>query len=210
MIPVVKNPKWLDWVRRLQAHAQDGLAYAKDPYDRERFEAVSRIAAEIAAEHTDEPADKIAGLFLSETGYATPKADVRACVFQGEEVLLVKETTDGLWSLPGGWIDAGESPSQAAARETKEETGWTVRPERLLAVYDRDRHEHPPRPFHVYKLFILCAPLEPGERKSFDTLDAGFFPVKELPPISMGRVTPRQIERMLELSRLPDAPADFD
>ena len=94
---------WLEWTRRLQAIAQSGLTYAKDPYDVERYEQVRRIAAEIAASHTEAPVDRIDDLFSGESGYATPKLDIRAVVLnEQEEVLLVREKQDGLWTLPGG------------------------------------------------------------------------------------------------------------
>ncbi len=136
---------WLEWTRRLQAVAQSGLAYAKDPYDVERYEQVRKIAAEIAASHTKAPVDRIDDLFSREFGYATPKLDIRAVVLNDQgEVLLVREKEDGLWTLPGGWVDVGESPSEAVEREVREESGYEVRAVRLLALWDRDKHGPPP------------------------------------------------------------------
>ncbi|MDQ3910389.1 MAG: NUDIX hydrolase [Actinomycetota bacterium] len=192
--------KWLDWVRRLQAIAQSGLTYAKDSYDLERYEQVRRVAAEIAAHHSEATIDHIEGLFSEESGYATPKLDIRAVVLDEKgAVLLVKEKEDGLWTLPGGWVDVGESPSEAVEREVKEESGYEVRAVRLLALWDRDKHPHPPLPFHVYKLYFECELLG-GEplAASTETEGVGFFRIDALPEMSLGRVTPRQIERLLE------------
>src|SRR5215204_2232960 len=169
---------WLEWTRRLQAIAQSGLTYAKDPYDVERYEQVRRIAAEIAASRSGTRADSIEALFSEGSGYATPKLDIRAVVLNEEEkVLLVREREDGLWTLPGGWVDVGESPSESVRREVKEESGYEVRAVRLLALWDRDKHPHPPMPFHVYKLFFLCELLGGNALTgSTETTGVGFFP----------------------------------
>ena len=59
--------------------------------------------------------------------------------------------------MPGGWADVGDAPSVAAIREVKEESGYDVEVKKLAAVYDRDKHGHPPIPFHVYKLFFYAS-----------------------------------------------------
>jgi ADP-ribose pyrophosphatase YjhB (NUDIX family) len=207
--------EWLDWVRRLQAIAQSGLTYAKDPYDVERYEQIRRIAAEIAASAPEQPsgatADRIDALFSGESGYATPKLDIRAVLLDEKEVLLVKEKEDGLWTLPGGWVDVGESPSEAVEREVKEESGYEVRAVRLLALWDRDKHPHPPMPFHVYKLYFQCELLGGDPlTTSTETEGVGFFSTDALPELSLGRVTPQQIERLIELAADSEGSAAFD
>src|SRR5271165_984119 len=113
----MQNPQWLEWARRLQAIAQIGIEYCKDPYDLQRYEEIRRLAAEIAANGAGLPDGKtLAELFKNELGYATPKIDIRTAVFDGDRLLLVREREDGLWTLPGGWADVGESPSLAAVR----------------------------------------------------------------------------------------------
>jgi ADP-ribose pyrophosphatase YjhB (NUDIX family) len=202
----------LDWVKRLQAIAQSGLTYAEDPYDVERYEQVRRIAAEMAASRSGASVDRIDDLFARESGYATPKLDIRAVIVDEEgAVLLVREKEDGLWTLPGGWVDVGESPSEALEREVKEESGYSVRAARLLALWDRDKHPHPPLPFHVYKLVFLCELLGGDPLKaSMETEGVGFFPKDALPELSLGRVTPGQIERLLERATDRGGPVEFD
>jgi ADP-ribose pyrophosphatase YjhB (NUDIX family) len=203
--------EWLSWVRRLQAIAQSGLAYAADPYDAERYGQVRAVAAEMAASRSDAPADRIEDLFAGEAGYATPKLDVRALVLDTEgSVLLVREKSDGLWTLPGGWVDVGDAPGEAAEREVEEESGYRVRAVRLLALWDRDRHPHPPLPFHVYKLCFLCEllggdPLTAGT----ETDGVGFFSADALPELSLGRITPRQVRHLIGLSE-EGGPTEFD
>jgi ADP-ribose pyrophosphatase YjhB (NUDIX family) len=202
---------WLDWVKQLQAIAQSGLTYAKDPYDVERYEQVRRIAAEIAASHSEGVTDHIDALFAAESGYATPKLDIRAVVLDEEEVLLVREKEDGLWTLPGGWVDVGESPSESVEREVKEESGYEVRAVRLLALWDRDKHPHPPIPFHVYKLYFQCE-LSGGSplAASTETEGVGFFSTDALPELSLSRVTPQQIKRLIELATDCEGSTAFD
>ncbi len=77
-------------------------------------------------------------------GYATPKVDVRGSVFRDDQILLVKERADGLWTLPGGWADVNESPREAVVREIMEESGYHTRANKLLAVWDRAKHQHTP------------------------------------------------------------------
>jgi ADP-ribose pyrophosphatase YjhB (NUDIX family) len=160
------------------------------------------------AAHSTGTLEEARDLLSLETGPATPKVDVRAAVFRDGRILLVKEP-DG-WSVPGGWADVGESASEAAARETLEESGYRVRPLRLLAAYDRDRRGHPPITYHVYKLVFLCEILEETPSLDVDTEGVGFFGVQELPELSVSRVTRAQISRFFEQHRDPDQPADFD
>lgn len=202
---------WLTCATRLQALAQDGLLYAQNPFDHERYMAIQQIAAEMMAAVSDLPVERIVGLFGEQAGYATPKVDVRGAVFRDDQVLLVQERSDGLWTLPGGWADPGDTPSVAVEREIREESGYEARAVRLLAVYDRATQGHqPPHPFSIYKLFFLCE-LTGGEAApSIETTGVGFWPVDRLPPLSVARVTARQIARLHELTVRPELPADFD
>jgi ADP-ribose pyrophosphatase YjhB (NUDIX family) len=168
------------------------------------------IAAEILASRSTGELEDARALLELETGPATPKVDVRAAVFDDDRILLVKEPEDGSWSPPGGWADVGETASEAAVREVHEESGYRVRPMRLISAYDRDRHEHPPIPYHVYKLVFLCEILGDAPSRRVDTEGAEFFGEHELPNLSLSRVTPAQIRRFFEHHRRPDLPADFD
>jgi ADP-ribose pyrophosphatase YjhB (NUDIX family) len=203
-------PQWLRWAQALQAIAQNGLAYSQDVYERERFTAVAGIAAEIFATHTQADARVLAGLFAGERGHATPKVDTRAAVFQDGKILLVRERADGLWTLPGGWVDVLESPREAVEREVWEESGYRTRAVKLLAVWDRMRHPHPPHAFHIYKLIFRCEVVGGAPAESIETDGVGFFSPDELPPLSLGRTLPAQITRLFEHYRDPNLPTDFD
>ena len=204
------EPQWLTWARQLQAHAQNGLTYSRDPYDLERFQALRELAAEIMARYTQVDPQMLIGMFERETGYATPKVDVRAAVFRDDRILLVREKSDGGWTLPGGWADTGQTPAENVAREVFEETGYHARAVKLLAVYDRSRHGHPPLAWYVYKLIFRCELLGGAAAESIETDGAGFFAAGELPPLSLTRVMPAQIARLFEHYRHPEWPADFD
>ncbi|MGI8588775.1 MAG: NUDIX hydrolase [Chloroflexia bacterium] len=213
------EPVWLGWARRLQVIAQNGLTYVQDLYDRERYEQIAELAAEILSAGADLDLASARGLFGAEIGHATPKVDVRGAVFRDGEILLVRERADGCWTLPGGWADPGESPGQATVREVYEESGYRTRAVRLLALYDRSLHAQGPHPFHIYKAFFHCevAGEEPDRSRSRQTSPShqetdgvGFFRPDALPQMSLGRVTPAQIARLLELYRNPAWPTDFD
>jgi ADP-ribose pyrophosphatase YjhB (NUDIX family) len=202
--------QWLGWTKRLQAIAQDGLTYSRDDYDLGRYEQLRELAAEMLAAHSTGTLEEARDLLVLETGPATPKVDVRAAVFDDDRILLVKEPDEAGWSVPGGWADVGESPSEAAARETLEESGYRVRPVRLLAAYDRDRHGHPSMAYHVYKLVYQCE-LVAGERLTeVDADGARFFREEEIPDLSITRITSPQISRFFEQHRDPSIPTDFD
>ena len=202
--------KWLDWVQRLQAIAQDGLTYTENPFDVERYKQLRELAAEIAAEHTNTPQPVIADLFEREEGYATPKLDCRAAVFRGDRILLVQEKADGLWTLPGGWIDVGESPSEAVAKEAREEAGYEVRPRKLIAVHDRRIHNRPPVIWHIYKLFFLCDLTGEAEKSELETDGVGFFAEDDLPPLSTGKTSPEQIALCYKHYRNRELPTEYD
>lgn len=205
------DPRWLDWTRRLQAIAQTGRAYTSDVYDRERFDAIEQIAAEILSTHTAVDIDAVRALWEHEEGYATPKIDVRGVVFRYDAVLLVRELSDGRWTLPGGWADVQSSPAENVVREIQEESGILTHAVKLLAVYDRGRHGHVPlAPHHVYKMFFRCEIIAHGPLESVETSEAAFFREHELPELSMGRVVPAQIHRFFEHLRNPEWPTDFD
>ncbi len=204
------DPKWLEWAKGLHAIAQNGLTYAKDPFDIERYESVRKIAAEMMAVHSDVDLNYVRDLFAGEVGHATPKVDVRGAVFRDDTILLVREREDGRWTLPGGWADVNESPSEAVVREVFEESGYCTRVIKLVALYDRNRHAHTPFPYHVYKLFFRCELIGGNPSQSVETDDVAFFHEDEIPELSLTRVTPAQIARLFEHYRHPDWPTDFD
>jgi ADP-ribose pyrophosphatase YjhB (NUDIX family) len=200
---------WVNWVRRLQSIAQNGRNYCKNEFDLQRYQQVENIAAEIAAKYSDGELQTIKEMFGRETGPATPKIDVRAAVVSENKILLVKERGDG-WTLPGGWVDPGETPSEAAVRETKEESGYDVNAVRLMAIYDRDRQGHPPCPFHVYKVIFLCKLVGGSPKTSLETDAVSFFGQDELPALSESRVLSTQVRRAFVFAKNPNLPADFD
>lgn len=204
------EPNWLTWARKLQAIGQNGLAYSKDPFDLERFEELRELALEILQNYTDSELPRIRDLFAGEHGHATPKVDVRGVVFNEDAILLVRERADGKWTLPGGWVDVNESPSESVVREVFEESGYQTKALKLLACYDRNRHPHPPHPYHVYKLFFSCEILGGSPSTSYETDGVDFFKQDAIPELSTGRVTSAQIDRFFEFLRSPDLPTDFD
>jgi ADP-ribose pyrophosphatase YjhB (NUDIX family) len=206
-----QDPQWLTWTKRLQAIAQTGLAFTRDHYDHERYEQLQEIAAEMLAKGTGiEDSQKLLDLFRQEHGYATPKVEVRGAVFRDGEILLVRERDDGGWTVPGGWADVGEPPSAMVEREVKEESGFDVVARKVAAVYDRNKHPHPPSPHHSYKIMFLCDLLGGKATPSYETPEVGFFPRSGLPTLSAARISPFQIERLFEHAAHPESPTLFD
>ena len=198
---------------KLSALAQDGLTFAANPYEVDRYQQVSRLATDLLAALSGQPADELAIELGRDSGYATPKVDVRGAIFDDQQrVLLMQEKTDGRWSLPGGWADPGDSPSSAVTREILEETGYHSSAVKLIACWDREIQQNPPPlPVHVYKLFFLCrtdGTVQPPA--ALETLDVGWFAMDGLAPLSLGRVNHRQLERALAHHLDPALPTEFD
>jgi ADP-ribose pyrophosphatase YjhB (NUDIX family) len=200
----------MEWTQRLAAIAQSGLTFARDPFDIERYEALRKLAADVVAEHTGRAALDVDEYFAQEAGYATPKVDVRGVVFRNGEILLVRERSDGGWTLPGGWADVLDSPSTAIEREIREESGYEARATKILAVFDRNRHSHPPQAFHVWKVFIGCEITGGGPRDSIETDGVAFFARDALPALSTTRVTEHQLALMFGHFDDPLRPVEFD
>lgn len=207
------DPNWLVWARELQAIAQTGLAFTHDPYDRERYEALRGLAGRMFAAHTDAPVESIVALFAGETGYATPKLDVRAAVFDDREhLLMVRETADkGCWTLPGGWADVNLTAAENVAKEVVEESGYTVVVRKLAALWDRTRQGHPNGVFSCCKLFFLCEIAGGQPTTGLETSEIGWFSENSIPEdLSLGRVLPKQLRRMFAHKRDLTLPTDFD
>ncbi|KDR33878.1 MULTISPECIES: NUDIX hydrolase [Caballeronia] len=199
----------LEQARRLLALAQTGLHYTNGAFDKERYEEIATIAHEQLAEIASMKAGEVAELFAFESGYANPKLDVRCAVFnESGYILLVREAADGLWSLPGGWADVGLSPAENAAKEVREESGYTVDIVRLLAAWDTAKHPHPPSVFHIWKLVFLGEIVGTGNVIGVETDAVEFFSLDDLPPLSLGRIMPAQIRRLDALRR--GGEVDFD
>ncbi len=207
------DPDWLVWAREIQATGQTGLAFTKDPYDRERYHSLVRLAARVMAAHTSADLTRIEALFDAETGYATPKVGVRGAVFDADgRILMVREAIDGdRWTLPGGWADINQTPAQSVAREVFEESGYVARAVKLAAVWDRARQHQPAMAFSLVRMFYICA-LEGGApATSLETSGVGWFHEHEVPSdLSVRRVTSGQIARMFAHWRAPGLPTEFD
>lgn len=205
------STKWLDWGRELAALAQTGLKYEENPFEIERLKRIRVIAAEMMAEYSEGDFEQVHELLAGEIGDATPKVDVRGVIFKDDSVLLVSERMDGgRWTLPGGWADVNESASESVVREVWEESGYESRAVRLLAAYDRARHDHPPHIYTIYKLFFLCEITGGQPTATLETDGVNFFPINKLPELSIGRTTEKQIHRLHELYSDPSLPTDFD
>ncbi|ANU54452.1 NUDIX hydrolase [Acutalibacter muris] len=187
-----KNEKWLQWAVKLQSIAQAGLYYGKDKFDLERYEQIRDIAAEMISYKSEIPVEKVKDLFCNEIGYQTPKLDTRAAVFKEDRILLVRES-DGRWSLPGGWVDAGLSVKENAEKEVLEEAGLTVAARRIIAVQDRDKHNLPVYAYKVCKVFVECEYLSGEFAPNLETIASGYFGMDELPELATEKNNEEQV-----------------
>lgn len=204
------NDTWIDFAIRIQSIAQTGLQYGKDKYDKERYEELRRIAAEMIAVKADISVDKVYNLFCNETGYQTPKVDTRAAVFVDGKILLVHEN-NGTWSLPGGWCDVDQSAASNAVKEVKEETGFNVSAEKLIAVQDWRKHNVVNYAYGVVKIFIMCR-YESGQfEKNIETTEIAFFDRNSIPNnLAVEKSSREQIMMCFEAFENPEQPTLFD
>ena len=202
----------IQWARKVQAIAQNGLQFTQDSFDRERYEQLQELVTTILTAETGITPGQLQGLWLGDEGYATPKVDVRGGVFDQDRVLLVRERSDGKWTLPGGWVDVGDSPAFAVESEIREESGYLAKAVKLAALLDRNNpvHGHPPSILHIYKLFFICERTGGAPTVSNETDGVDFFPVNSLPPLSTGRATQAQIERLYRHQLNRGLPTEFD
>lgn len=201
----------LEQAKRLHALADVGLLYSNDAYNTERYQEIRSIAQEVMVGITEAPLERLQQSFPTPADYPTAKVDVRGLIVSPEKkVLLIREQADGRWSLPGGWADVGYTAKEVVEKECREETGLEVSVQQLLAVFDKRKHPHPPQPFYVYKFLFACTVTSGTLTKGFDVLDADYFAIDALPPLSEDRILKSQIELGYEKIRRGDTTAYFD
>ncbi|KQC30837.1 NUDIX hydrolase [Flagellimonas eckloniae] len=201
----------LNTIKQIKAISETGLVYAADPYARERYEELKQISLKLMAHMADSSIEVLQDFFMPEKDYPTPKVDVRGFVLNDkDEILMAKESVDGKWTIPGGWADIGNTPSEIAVKEIQEETGMKTEAVRLLAVYDKQVHPHPPEPYYIYKLIFLCR-IVGGELKAgFDMLGADFFSLDNLPELSTDRILEDQLKHLFKLTKSMEYEVYFD
>jgi ADP-ribose pyrophosphatase YjhB (NUDIX family) len=206
-----QEPQWLTIARELRAIAQTGLTFTADGFDRQRYQRLRELAALLLAQGSSSEHASILELLSQEKGYATPKVDVRGAAFVDGRVLMVREISDGKWTLPGGWADVNQSAGECIVREIAEESGFQARALKLAAVYDYQRSGHPPHHIDsIYKMFFICEITGGEARASDETSEVAFFARNELPALSLGRTTAAQIDRMFHHGEHPALATDFD
>ncbi|MDE5717054.1 MAG: NUDIX hydrolase [Lachnospiraceae bacterium] len=203
------NEKWLQWAVELQSLAQAGIFYGKDAFDKERYERIREIAAEMISHKTDIPTDKIKNLFCNEIGYQTPKIDCRAVVFQNDKILLVQEK-NGTWSLPGGWVDVNVSVKENVVKEVKEEAGLDVTADMVIAVQDREKHNLPVYAYKVCKIFVLCSAIGGEFNSNIETISSNYFGMNELPILATEKNNEEQIKMCFEAYQSENWKTFFD
>lgn len=201
--------KWLEWAIELQSLAQAGLTYGKDIYDKERYERIRDISAEIVSNYTDIEIEKVKDLFCNEVGYQTPKLDTRAAIFEEGKILLVREN-NGKWSLPGGWVDVNVSVKENTIKEVKEESGLDVSADKIIAVQDRAKHNLPVYAYGVCKVFVLCSVLGGQFVENIETTEFQYFGEFEIPELAEEKNDLEQIKMCFRAYRSENWETEFD
>jgi ADP-ribose pyrophosphatase YjhB (NUDIX family) len=209
-ISQTSQPLWLPWARELQSIAQTGLTFSTTDYDTQRYRRLLEIAAEIVETYTQIPRAEVVENFRMQPGYATPKVDIRGAIVRNGKILLVQERADNGWCMPGGWVDVGETPSEAVAREVREESGFIVEPRRIIGVYDANRGGTPIEFYHAFKIVLFCEIIGGEACPSDETLAVDFFNPDSLPVLSPHRTNPRHIGDIVEYLKDPGRPPAFD
>lgn len=205
-----KKYQWLQWAKELQAIAQIGLTYSPGEFDQIRYKRLQEISAEIIAHQSFESFEKIKTLFAQEKYYLTPKLDVRTAIIQDNKILLVREVSDGKWTMPGGFADVNESPSESAKKEVLEETGFVVEIEKLYAFIDKQKRNYPPQIPHTYKCFFLGKIVGGKASTSVETSEVAFFAPDNLPELSAHRMQEAEIALAFAHYQQADLPTAFD
>ena len=210
MVITDKMEKWLEWAIEIQSLAQAGLTYCHDEFDRERYERLREISAEMISHKTDISTDIVKDLFCNETGYQTPKVDTRAAVFKNGKILLVHEN-NGTWALPGGWCDVNCSVAENTVKEVKEEAGIDVCTKKLIAVLDRNKHNKPIYAYGVVKVFALCENLGGEFVNNIETVGSRYFAKEEIPDnLAEEKVNRQQILMCFEANETAYWTTKFD
>ena len=196
--------------RELRAIAQTGLAFTADGFDQQRYQRLRELAALLMAQDSATEHESILELLRQEKGYATPKVDVRGAAFEDGRILMVREISDGKWTLPGGWADVNQTAGECVVREIAEESGFKARALKLAAVFDYQKRNPPRHIDSIYKMFFICEIVGGAACASDETSEVAFFPRNELPPLSLGRTTAAQIDRMFQHQENPQLATDFD
>ncbi len=196
--------------REMRAMAQTGLAFTADGFDQQRYRRLQELAALLLAQGSSAESADILEMLRQDKGYGTPKVDVRGAAFVDGRVLMVREISDGKWTLPGGWADVNQSAGECVVREIAEESGFTARAVKLAAVYDYQKRNPPPHIDSIYKMFFICDIVGGEARASDETSEVGFFSRQELPPLSLGRTTAAQIESMFHHREQLELATEFD
>lgn len=191
---------WVDMIVELQSLAQAGLTYGKDAYDKERYERIREISAEMMSHIADIPLEKVKGLFCNEIGYQTPKIDTRAAIFKDDKILLVQEK-NGTWSLPGGWCDVTVSVAENTIKEVKEEAGLDVIVKSVIAIQDREKHNLPMYAYRVCKIFMLCSAVGGNFEPNIETIGFAYFAEDEIPQLATEKNNEEQIKMCFDSYR---------
>lgn len=201
--------KWLELVIEIQSIAQAGLEYTENVYDRERYERLRELSAEMINLKSDIPVEKVRKIFCNENGYQTPKLDTRAAIFKDGKILLVHEK-NGTWAMPGGWCDVLQSIRSNTIKEVKEESGLDAIPKKLIAMHDKKQRNKRVDPYAITTAYVLCDAIGGSFKENSETTEIGYFSLDELPVLAEEKNTKEQIAMCFEAAKNENWETQFD
>lgn len=187
-----------DFLLKVQSIAKIGLIFSTDPYAIANYHQINDLTREMLENFMNVSLER--NNFFARDIYPTPNVSVRTIIFNDQqEVLLVKEARDGAYSLPGGWCDLYDSPSEAARQECRQEAGADVTIERLVGVFNRTPYKAGVAVPEYMIVFVgkVNGPLQDHEH---ETTDVGYFPINQLPELSR-KVSREEYVRVIDAAR---------
>lgn len=169
----------------LRGIANQGRYFAQSPYDAENYRRVLALSARLVAAIEQRDPKEIVPQFEDLLFHVTPISGVDTAVFQDNKLLLIKRHDNNLWAMPGGAMDIGETPIEAAVRELREETCVKGQVSRLLGIFDSRiwaSHINVQVLMYVFQVEII----EGSPQTTIEAIDVGFFAEDDLPPLSLG------------------------
>ena len=165
----------------LRSIANEGMRYADNDYDRKRYARLLTIIARLVSSIEKRPEDEVMEEYKQNLARVTPFVAASAAVFRDGCILLIKREDNGLWAMPGGWTEVGETWAQSVERELREETGLACTAKQLLGVFD-SRLWGSRSKYHFYNsLWLVEAPDDQDPTAGSETTDVGYFAEHDLP-----------------------------
>ena len=169
----------------LRAIANLGLNYSKNEYDLDRYERILSASARLIGAIEHRSSEEVLEQFQDNMFHVSPLAGAEAAVLHDNQLLLVRRQDNGLWAIPGGLTDVGETLAEATQRELWEETQIRGHVTKLIGIFDSRKWKSRTKA-QLYHAVFLVECENPSPSTSSETTDVRFFSEGRLPSLSPG------------------------